>query len=227
MNRSSWLNLAAAAAAITVVAMVAILAPPIAQTPALLCATLLLACAVSFLFLWPGIGGRDHESASIAMLGPVGSLSLATLAGAAAALAAALSGHDALSFALDVLVIGGFVAGIALTRASADTVARHAQVSQTPSLHGQWQARIGQLAALCADATSRASVGRLAEALRYAARDLPGHASAENAQVNASIAELEQGLREKQPAAVQAAMDAIEAALARRELELKAMRSKV
>jgi hypothetical protein len=216
------LNLAAAAAAITVVSMVAILAPPISQTPALL-----LACAVAFLFLWPGIGGRDHESARIAMLGPVGSLSLATLAGAAAALAAALSGHDALSFALDVLVIGGFVAGIALARASADTIARRAQVSQTPSIHGQWQGRVGQLAALCADAASRASVGRLAEALRYAARDLPGHASAENAQVNASIAELEQGLREKQPAAVQAAMDAIEAALARRELELKAMRSKV
>ena len=225
MNRSSWLNLAALVAAITVVSIVAILAP--ARTPALLCAALLLALSVAFLFLWPSLGARDGEGTRIAMLGPIGSLSLAMLAAAGAALAAALAGHDALSFALDVLAAGGGVTGLALARAGAHTVTRHAQAAQTPSIHGQWQSRVGQLLALCADEASRGPVSRLADGLRYAAREAPGHTSRESARIDGSIGELERALHSRQAAGILTAVADIEAALARRELELKAMRSKV
>ncbi|TFW34560.1 hypothetical protein [Massilia horti] len=227
MNRSSWLGLAAAAAAISVLLLIAILVPSERQTPALLCAAMLTALAIVFLFLWPQIGRHDSESARMAMVGVVGGLSLMLPAGAAASLLAALTGHDTISFALDVLVIGSFVVGIALARIGANTITEHAQLVDVPSQHGQWQTQVGQLIPLCPDETTRTPVARLAEAMRYAARDISGQHGQENERISAGIVELERALRDKERDAALVTIGAIEIALAQRELALKTQRSKV
>jgi len=226
LNRSSWLNLAAAAAALSALSITAILVPSELRTPAVLCSAVLLACATGLLLLWPRIGSRDSQGVRLAMLGSMGILSVILLAGAGAALLAALTGHDRLSFALILLVLGAFVVGVALGRTGAHTIARHTQLADTPSMHGQWQSQVGQLVQSCADDQARGTVSRLAESLRYAASDKPGYVSAENARIGSSIMELERAVRDNELPAVLAAVGAIQAALAVRELDLKAQRGK-
>jgi hypothetical protein len=227
LNRSSWLNLAAATAALTALIVITILVPAEAGTPAVMCAALLVSLVIAFLFLWPRIGRRDSESAQIAMLGPVGTLSGMLLVGAGAALYAALAGHSALSLALDVVTVGGFVAGVSLARVSADTIAEQARIVEAPSQHGVWQSRVTQLVSLCPDDRTRQPLSQLADALRYAARDLPGQAGPENARIDNAIGQLEGALHDKDPQAVLAAVSAIQVALAQREQALKARRSKI
>lgn len=227
MKTSTWLNLAAASGIITVLAIVAVLVPAEGFTPAVVCATVLLAASVGFLFYCGRAAVNQDESANLALAGPVGTLSFALVAGAGLALAAALLQHPTISFALDILTIGGFVAAWSILKVSGRAIARHVQAVETPSQHGVWQSRVSSMIALCPDAMTRDPLARLAESIRFAARDKPGFLCPENDGISAGIDTLEASLRAKDPAAVLDAVESITSALAMRELSLKSQRSKI
>lgn len=201
--------------------------PTAAFTPAVLFATVLLGASVGFLFYCGRAAVNQDQSANLALAGPVGSLSIALVVGAGMSLAAALLLFPTISYALDILTIGGFIAAWSILKVSGRAIASHVQAMEVPSQHGAWQSRVSGLLTLCPDAMTRDPLFKLAESIRYAARDKPGFLCPENDGISASLDTLETSLRANDPAAVLSAVDSINGSLARRELSLKAQRSKI
>jgi phage shock protein PspC (stress-responsive transcriptional regulator) len=215
------------AAIATVIAVAAISVPHEYVNSAFILAILLLAAAVGFLFYVPHATRMQSQSANLALIGPVGTLSMVLLVWSGFALVAALCNYVTASFAMDALTIGGFVVAWSLLKIASQVVTHAAEDTEKSSQHGTWQARVSGLTTLCIDEKMRQPVSRLAENIRYIARDSTTGAHAENSQIAKLIDTLETAIRDQDLPGTLAYVHQLETVLAQREQALKALRSKI
>lgn len=228
MKTNSLLALAAAVAAMTIVGVAVVLVPEALASPQAILALIVLALAVAFIFYVPGLalsGMQRSDAAPLSLIGPYGALSILILCGAAAAFVLAVIGLHRLARVIDILVIGGAIVSILVLRIVYRFVDESSTKSSGPSRHSNWHAELDMLATTAREPAARIALERLAEKARFAASDVPG-AVLDSSDLDAAVQDLGALSADGTQQALTMKIEEIEALLARRELNLRAMRNR-
>ena len=228
MKTNSLLAIAAAVAAMTIVGVAVALVPEAIASPPVIVALIVLALAVAFIFYAPGLaltGMRRGDAAPLSLIGPYGALSILILCGAAAAFVLAILGLHRFAKVIDILVIGGAIVSIVVLRIVYRVVDESSTKSSGPSRHSSWHAELDLLATAARDPATRTALERLAEKARFAASDAPGMVP-DSSGLEAAVTDLSALSKAGAQEALTMKIEQIEALLARRELDLRAMRNR-
>jgi hypothetical protein len=228
VKTNSLLAIAAAVAAMTIVGVAVALVPEAIASPPVIVALIVLALAVAFIFYAPGLaltGMRRGDAAPLSLIGPYGALSILILCGAAAAFVLAILGLHRFAKVIDILVIGGAIVSIVVLRIVYRVVDESSTKSSGPSRHSSWHAELDLLATAARDPATRTALERLAEKARFAASDAPGMVP-DSSGLEAAVTDLSALSKAGAQEALTMKIEQIEALLARRELDLRAMRNR-
>ena len=228
MKTNSMLAIAAAVAAMTIVGVAVALVPEATASPPVIVTLIVLALAVAFIFYAPGLaltGLRRGDAAPLSLIGPYGALSILILCGAAAAFVLAILGLHRLAKVIDILVIGGAIVSTVVLRIVYRVVDESSTKSSGPSRHSSWHAELDLLATAARDPATRTALERLAEKARFAASDAPGMVL-DNSALDAAVRDLGTLAKDGTPQALTPKIEEVDALLARRELNLRAMRNR-
>lgn len=187
-----------------------------------------LAAACFAMFLAPaGLmrSGFSGDAATMARLGPAMLSTLLVLAVAVAAVWTALEDAQAWSLALTVISFGLFLFGMLVDRGTAQVVSHVAATYSQPSAHLRWSQELSLMAAATADPVIRATIGALAEKLRYSPSDHAGQ-SPFAPDIAMAIAGLAEAASTQDVDAAKAAAGSCDSLIDRRALALAALRSK-
>lgn len=228
MPTLALLNWAALLASLTMLGVAFALLPDLTLwTGSMLFALALFVLAVAFLFISPSLiaarRGRD-DAESMAAIGPVGGIAAVLLLLTALALTLAAFGFDRMALVLDILALGGLAIALLSLRALKNRLVNAAAGSAQPGKLRQWQGQVQVLCGMTADATQRALLEKLAEKLRYAGSDVSG-GSPQDAEIDAALKEIGTMLT-AETLGLEAVVGELETALLKREVFLRALRSK-
>lgn len=227
MSPRSWLNFAALAAFVTVLAVSYVALPKEVWSDAAIVAALLFAVSTSIVAFLPRAGLGAGNAVAVASLGPAASLAGFIFLGSGASFLAALAGYSTTSWTLDVLTVGGFVVVFSIQNAALKIIEQVSDVVEKSSSHADWESRIMSLSAGAVDVEMQNKIRSLGEDIQFAARDFKGQPLAENALISTAIDSLEKAVAAGNLGLATAEMEKIRSLLVRRESGLKRLRSKV
>lgn len=226
MNARLWLIIAGIGTGLVSVALLALAVPPAAwTTDAVVSAVILfLSFASPAVLPAPMPKGTRGDSNAIWLIGPLSKLFVTLLLIAIIAVGLSLSGAHTAAWMACVVWFGSYVIGYAILQAASSVVADAAAQTRSAKddVRTQWLGRIANLQSR-ASVETRPSLNRIAEAVQYAANDLPDHDATENAAIDAALSNIESHI--DQPDELSALISSVEALLAQRERSLKAARS--
>jgi len=223
----AWIRSAALAAVFTVLAVALALIPAGYWFPEVKTSLGLLALSVGFLLYAPSFSAARGGAIGLLVLGPTAALNSVMVLAASVALYTALHGYSGVSWALNAVVVGGFVVGWSLLRASANVASSVIQTTTLPSEHNIWISQVHGLVQVSTDASIKRQLATLAEQLRYVARDVPGVQLQENVRVASLLGDLSHAVRPDYNGTFTELMNALQAAIAQRELALKNLRTQM
>ncbi len=224
----SLLSLAGLVTALTILATVTLVSPRSLANPAFSLSLALFAISVGILFL-PARTGRSNNSdaTDIAAIGPVTILRTLAVVITLVSCFLAFLGFNTLAFALSILAVGGFVAGMLVTKAALNKVERVSYGEQNRSDHGKWYGRIHQLSTQSGDTETSSLLDALAEDARFAARDLKQEprelSDAITSELDALSATVQRGDKQELNTRIQR----VRSLLCERETNLKLKRSQI
>lgn len=228
MKGLGMLNLSALVASITIVVVAGVLFPEQLTGNVAIATLVIFALSVGFMFYVPSLLLRDHrgsDAGQMASLGLAGAISSTLLLATTIAFALALLGYDRLAIATDVMAIGGLIVGGLTARSALSVISDVSNSSAVVSRHSTWQQEMQALAAVVADEGARNEIDRVAEKFRYAASDVPG-GSPQDAEIDSLLGSLRVSLEKDDNAGASAMARKLEALVARREVFIRAARSK-
>ena len=226
MNARMWLIIAGVGTGLVSVALLALAVPPAAWTTDAIAAAVLLFLSFASPAALPAPmpANRRGDTHAIWLIGPLSKLFITLLMIAIIAVGLSLAGLHTAAWMACVVWFGIYVVGYAILQAASSVVA--AAAAQTRPAQddprAQWQARLAKLQILATDET-RPALARISEAVRYAANDQADVDAAENAEINATLNNIESHI--DQPSEVAELIRTFEALLAQRELSLKLART--
>ena len=222
--RYGLFNICALIAGGIVLAVSFIIMPDQVWTTSTTVAIAVFALAVAFIFLMPlFIGKAGDEAAQFSSIGPLGSISGYALFFSVAAVIAALLSYERLSLSLDVLTVGLWLIGIFVLRASVNIIS-NVSTKYPPSSHMKWQSDIQRLRAVSTEKNTTV-FEKLAEKLRYLSSDIPGGTPFDN-EIEDTISVLASKLVSSEGGVIEDYVKKVETLLDKREIFLRASRSK-
>lgn len=228
MKSTSFLNIAAIVAGLTVLAIAYILVPSVLWTAIAIATVIGLAVAVAFMFFAPSaiVKSRyETDAPQLASIGPISVISLLLLLGMAASFLVAIFGHQTLALAMLVFSTGVFLIAAMMLGSALRIIDDVSGQQSKTSRHTNWHCQVTVLASQSTHRETTDGLHALGEKLRYLASDVPG-GSPHDAQIDQMLGMLSTELKNEPASDLISRFGAIQSLLTQREVYLRSVRSK-
>jgi hypothetical protein len=227
MNTTSLLNIAAAVAALTVLALAFIWVPTPLWSALTLITALAFAASVGFVFYVPAVLRRREQGSNaqqLAAIGPIGTLSLLLLLAMGASFLLALLGLQSLALTMLVLGIAAFFICSLVLTAAFRIITENTHSPAKRSHHGQWQTQVALLLAQTTEPSCAEQLRALGEKLRYMASDVQGGCP-QDADIEQTFSLMSSTLQTNPAADLSSTLQKLNSLLMQRDSYLRAARS--